>query len=279
MIRCSVPSTTRSTRTLVPAPVWRTWKRSLASTESGVESIPCPYSTPGTRPAARSFRATPLPVPSLGSATSLTSAMVGVLRVFGVRPAMVPTRCDDAAPLCGRGLVRLDSDEPGHGYRPLRRGEPTGSRRAVRSAHAERRQARGADHRRPRPGPGHRARRLSAVGRPVPAPPAARGVRGVPAAGSGERLHVALPPQEGRGGLPARPAPAGAGQRAGPRAPRRAPDRAVGPSGAPARRRGAPLLRGPVRTPGGRGPRLFGRRRPLDGRPRDGDPSRTHPEE
>src|SRR6266511_140090 len=85
MIRCSVPSTTRSTRTLLPAPVWRTWNRSLASTDSAVESIPCPYSTPGTRPAARSLRATPLPVPSLGSALSLTSAMFGSFEASGSR--------------------------------------------------------------------------------------------------------------------------------------------------------------------------------------------------
>jgi len=52
---------------------------------AGVQDVEqVPYSTPGTRPAARSLRATPLPVPSLGSATSLTSAMVRSFEAFGV---------------------------------------------------------------------------------------------------------------------------------------------------------------------------------------------------
>src|SRR4029453_11912155 len=68
--------TRRSTRTFIPASVWRRWNSSLASTVTDMASAPCPYTTAGTRPAERIFRATPLPVASRGSAFSLGSIVV-----------------------------------------------------------------------------------------------------------------------------------------------------------------------------------------------------------
>src|SRR2546426_6008313 len=73
MARKCCPSTRRSTSTLTPASVCRTWKRSRASMLMGMGSIPCPYTTAGTRPCARTLRATPLPAPSRRSPFSFCS--------------------------------------------------------------------------------------------------------------------------------------------------------------------------------------------------------------
>src|SRR5438876_4540153 len=66
--------TRRSMRTLAPASVLSVWSSSRASTVTATASMPRPYTVPGTFPDARIRRAGPLPLLSLTSALSATSA-------------------------------------------------------------------------------------------------------------------------------------------------------------------------------------------------------------